>query len=308
MILYTNPWLTDYAKELNANVVCMDSDHPDFYSYLKKAQAVVGLGLKVDQKFLDSAPNLKIVSLTSVGYDSVNVALMKERGVLLTNTPDVLTETTADLGFALLMATARRLPEAIKLLEEKKWDGKVPEELFSTDVHGKKLGIIGMGRIGEAIAKRAHFGFDMEIGYFTRTTKKTAFPAKHMTLDDLLKWSDFVLVMAPLSPETRGLIRAREFGLMKKSAILINVARGPIVDESALYEALKNGTIRSAGLDVFEKEPLPSDSPLRSLSNVVMLPHIGSATVATRKAMVKLAMENMQAAMDNKTPKNLVTE
>ncbi len=308
MIIYTNPWLTSYAKEINPDVVCIDSSHPDFYSKLKEAEAVVGLGLKVDEKFLDSAPKLKIVSLTSVGYDSVNMELMKKRGVLLTNTPDVLTETTADLGFALLMATARRLPEAIKLLEEKKWDGKVPEELFSTDVHGKKLGIIGMGRIGEAIAKRAHFGFDMEIGYFTRSTKRTAFPAIHMTLDELLKWSDFVLVMAPLSPETRGLISTREFGLMKSSAILINVARGPIVDEAALYKALKNGTIRAAGLDVFEKEPLPSDSPLRTLSNVVMLPHIGSATVATRKAMVKLAMENMQAAMDNKTPKNLVTE
>ena len=297
------------AKELVQDAVCVELSDPKFPEYLKEAEAIFGLGLKVDKAFLDAAPKLKVVALTSVGYDGCDLNLIKERGIVLTNTPKVLNETTADLAFGLLMATARRIPETQEWLKAGNWKSAVTEEVFGTDIYGKRLGLIGLGGIGQAIAKRGHFGFDMEICYHTRTKKTDLpFPATHMGLDELLKTSDFVMVILPLSSETKALIGKRELSLMKKDAILINAARGPIVDETALYEALKNKTIRAAGLDVFEVEPLPMTSPLLELKNVVLTPHIGSATDATRAGMVRVAAENLLAALRQETPKNLVTK
>lgn len=307
MILYTNKWMKSVAKELVKDAVCVEVSDPKFPEYLKEAEAIFGLGLKADKAFLDAAPKLKVISLTAVGYDGCDLNLIKERGIVLTNTPQVLNETTADLAFGLLMSTARRIPEAQEWMKTGNWKGGVTEEIFGTDVHGKRLGLIGLGGIGQAIAKRGHFGFDMEISYHTRTKKTDLpFPATHMGLDELLKTSDFVMVILPLSSDTKGLIGKRELGLMKKDAILINAARGPIVDEVALYEALKDKTIKAAGLDVFELEPLPMTSKLYELKNVVLTPHIGSATDATRAGMVRVAAENLLAALRHETPKNLV--
>lgn len=306
-IIYLNQWKTDIVKEIFPEIQILNSNDQKFDEHLLNAEAIMGLGIPVDEAFLKKAPKLKIVSLTSVGYDNCDVEAMTKRGVLLTNTPDILTETTADLAFALLMATARRITEGSEMIRRGDWKGSVTEEIFGTDIHGKRLGILGLGRIGEAIARRGHFGFGMKISYHSRHEKKDLnFKADYRSLDELLKESDFVVVTIPLSKETKGLLGSREFGLMKKEAIFINIARGPIVDEKALIEVLRDRKIRAAGLDVFDKEPLPMNSPLLELKNVVLTPHIGSATDKTREDMVRLAGSNIQAYFRGETPKNLV--
>lgn len=250
---------------------------------------------RVDQELLDAAPSLKIVSNMAVGYDNIDIDACTRRGVLVTNTPGVLTETTADLAFALMMATARRLPEAQKFLLETKWSNWAPMLLAGKDIYGATLGIIGMGRIGQAVAHRAS-GFGMKVLYCNRRRNEKAereLNAEYRDLDDLLREADFVSIHVPLSESTRHLIGQRELSLMKRDAILVNTSRGAVVDEKALCRALEDGTILGAGLDVFEKEPLPSDSPLRTMENVVLLPHVGSATVATRIKMGRLAARNL---------------
>jgi phosphogluconate 2-dehydrogenase len=243
-----------------------------------------------------------------VGYDAYNLQDLNRRGILLTNTPDVLTETTADTGFALIMAAARRIVELADYIKAGKWREGVSSACYGTDVYGKRLGVVGFGRIGQAVARRGHFGFGMKISYFNRSPKQEGEPmnARFCSLDQLLGESDFVCVTIPLSADTRHLIGAREFALMRPGAIFVNIARGSVVDEKALIAALEQGKIRGAGLDVFEHEPLAADSPLLSMPNVVATPHVGSATFETRLAMAELALKNLDTGLRGERPPNLV--
>lgn len=265
-------------------------------SETKEATAILTmLTERIDEELLDSCNQLKIVANMAVGYDNINVEYAHKKNIIVTNTPDVLTDTTADLTFALLMATARRLLEASDCIKRDEWQTWSPFFLAGTDVHHKTIGIVGMGRIGEAVARRAK-GFDMNILYHNRRRKpdaEKALQARYCSFDELLKASDFVVCLAPLTAETKHLFNESAFKKMKKSAIFINASRGALVDEKALYRALTTGQIRAAGLDVFEQEPIRSDHPLANLPNVVALPHIGSATYETRMKMASLAVENI---------------
>ncbi|RNF40117.1 2-hydroxyacid dehydrogenase [Planococcus salinus] len=272
---------------------------------VKEADALwTMLSDKIDQEVIDAAPNLKIVSNLAVGYNNIDLDAARKRGIVVTNTPDVLTETTADLAFALLLATARRLMEAEKTVRSGKWKAWTPMGMTGQDVYGATLGIIGMGRIGEGVCRRAQ-GFNMDVMYHNRT-RRSLEDARYAELDELLKQSDFVVVLTPLTDETRGMIGERELSLMKDTACLINVARGGIVDEDALYEALQSNKIWAAGLDVFEEEPLPTNHKLLSLPNLTVLPHIGSAGIQTRLAMMKLNAEAIGACLSGKSVKNRV--
>lgn len=264
----------------------------------------------VDEALLDRAKKCKVISNMAVGYNNINVDAASRKGIMVTNTPGVLTETTADLTFALLMATARRIVEAADFLRQGEWKTWSPMLLTGQDVFGATIGIVGLGRIGEALARRAK-GFDMRILYYNRSRKEEAEQAlgmEHVELDRLLKESDFVCIMVPYTPDTINLIGERELSLMKDTAILINTARGGIVDEEALYQALKNQTIWAAGLDVFKEEPVKPDHPLLTLTNVVTLPHIGSASVRTRTLMAELAAANLVQGVTGQTPIHLVNK
>jgi len=268
-------------------------------------------GTRIDRELLDHAPRLKVVSNVSVGYNNFDIAAMKERGVVGTNTPHVLDETVADLVMGMMLAAARRIPELDRMGKEGRWRPGDDSHLFGTDVHHASLGIIGMGRIGEAIARRARFGFQMEVQYYNRSRKPEAedkLGVRWAKLETLLAESDFVVVMVPLTGDTQHLIGRKELALMKPNAFLINASRGQTVDEQALIEALRNGTIRGAALDVYEKEPVDPDNPLLSMDNVVTLPHIGSATAKTRFDMAMLAARNLVAALTGGTAANVVKE
>jgi phosphogluconate 2-dehydrogenase len=244
-----------------------------------------------------------------VGIDNYDVDYLSQRNILLSNTPDVLTETTADTGFALILATARRVVELANLVRSGQWKQNIGPMHFGNDVHGKTLGIIGMGRIGEALAQRGHFGFGMPVIYHSHSPKpaiEQRFNAQYRSLPQLLEQADFICLTLPLTAETEGLIGAREFALMRPESIFINISRGKVVDETALIEALQRGKIRAAGLDVFEREPLGFESPLLQLDNVVATPHIGSATHETREAMARCAVDNLLAALAGERPPNLV--
>ncbi|WP_139490751.1 2-hydroxyacid dehydrogenase [Brevibacillus dissolubilis] len=271
----------------------------------KKAVALyVMLTDRIDEELLSQAPQLRMVASMAVGYDHIDLEACKRRGIVVTNTPDVLTEATADLAFALLMATGRRMVEANRYLHEGRWESWGPYLLAGQSISGRTLGIIGMGRIGEAVAKRAA-GFDMRVLYNNRKPRpeaEQAYGVAYRELDDLLQESDYVLLLTPLTPETRHLMSDREFGLMKPSAVFINVSRGATVDEAALYRALTTGQIWAAGLDVFEVEPIPTDHPLLTLPNVVAMPHIGSATYETRDAMAMLAARNLVNVLIGEEP------
>ncbi|EIK95301.1 2-hydroxyacid dehydrogenase [Pseudomonas sp. M47T1] len=279
-----------------------------FDEALPNAHGLIGAGRPLGAKQLASAGKLEVVSSVSVGYDNYDVAYFNERGIMLTNTPDVLTESTADLGFSLIMSSARRVAELDAWTKAGEWKVSVGANHFGTDVYGKTLGIVGMGNIGAAIARRGRLGFNMPILY-SGNSRKSAIEqelgAQFRSLDQLLAEADFVCLVVPLSEKTKHLISHRELALMKPSAILVNIARGPIVDEPALIEALRKGTIRGAGLDVYEKEPL-TESPLFQLSNAVTLPHIGSATSETREAMANRAIDNLTAALKGQRPQDLV--
>jgi len=281
------------------------ADDPAFREALSEAHGLLGAGVTITPELLDAAPNLEAIASISVGVDNYPVEELTRRGILLCNTPDVLTETTADTGFSLIMASARRVVELAEYVKRGEWKASIGPEQFGSDVHGKTLGMVGFGRIGQAVARRGALGFGMKILYSNASPKpdlEAELGARHCELDELLRESDFVCAIVPLTPETRQLIGAREFGLMKKSAIFINIARGQVINEQALIEALKNGSIRGAGLDVFEQEPLPADSPLPKMANVVALPHIGSATHETRTAMAQRAVDNIMLALDGKRP------
>ncbi|GER68262.1 bifunctional glyoxylate/hydroxypyruvate reductase B [Weizmannia acidilactici] len=288
---------------------------PDCHTYtdllpdLKEAEGLLGSGLRVDSGLLDHAPNLKIVSNISVGYDNLDIPELTKRGIMATNTPGVLDDTTADTIFGMMLAAARRFTELDRFVKEGRWKAPVSQAEYGIDVHHKTLGIIGMGRIGGKIAKRAHFGFDMNILYHNRSRNMEAenrYGATYCGLDELLQKSDFVCLMTPLTPETRHLIGEREFRLMKKTAVFVNGSRGQTVDEAALIRALERKTIYAAGMDVFEQEPVSPDNPLLKMENVVTLPHIGSATHETRYAMAKLAVENLTKGLLGQCPPSLI--
>ncbi|MDQ0428201.1 glyoxylate reductase [Planomicrobium stackebrandtii] len=259
---------------------------------------------QIDSEVFEAAPNLKIVTNLAVGHNNIDLEAARKHHVTVTNTPDVLTESTADLTFALLLATARRIIEAEKTVRSGEWKSWTPMGMAGQNVGGATLGIIGMGRIGEAVARRAQ-GFGMDVLYHNRT-RRSLEDVRYAGFEELLKISDYVVILTPLTPETKGMIGADELALMKETACLINVARGGIVDEIALYEALKDKKIWGAGLDVFEQEPVPLDHPLLTLPNVTVLPHIGSATIQTRLEMMALNAEAIKACLENRSVKNRV--
>jgi glyoxylate reductase len=258
---------------------------------------------RIDGELLDAAPQVRVVANLAVGFDNMDVAAATARGVVLTNTPGVLTDATADLAFTLLLAAARRVGEGERLVRGGGWTVWGPTQLLGRAVAGATLGIVGMGAIGSAVAERAR-GFDMSIVYFNRRRDPEAerrTGARYVPLDELLSTADFVTVHAPLNDESRHLIDAAALGQMKPTAVLVNTSRGALVDEPALVEALRAGTIAAAGLDVYEDEPRLAPG-LAELDNVVLLPHIGSATTATRAAMVELACANITAVLRGDPP------
>ncbi|HSP57912.1 MAG TPA: D-glycerate dehydrogenase [Halomonas sp.] len=288
-----------------------EDNRADFLAALSHAHGLIGGKLELDEAMLAEAPALRVVSTISVGYDHLPLAAMNRRGILLCNTPNVLTETTADTAFALIMATQRRLVELANRVRDGEWQTHVGREHFGVDVHGKTLGIVGAGRIGAAIARRGALGFGMPILYTAASPKpelEAGLGARRCELDALLAEADIVCLSVPYNADTHHLIDAAALARMKPSAALINVARGKVVDEPALIEALKRGVIRAAGLDVFAEEPLPVGSPLATLDNVVATPHIGSATHETREAMAQLAVDNLVGVLAGDGPLTAVNE
>jgi glyoxylate reductase len=270
--------------------------------------AIIPMGAHpIPEAVLAAAPHLRIVAVAAVGYNIVDVAAATRRGILVTNTPGVLTDTTADMAWALMLGVARRVPESDRFVRAGKWAGVYWSQLMGVDVHGATLGIIGLGRIGQAVARRAQ-GFGMRVLYHNRKRDpeaERAVGAEYRAKAELLREADFVVLSIPLSAETRHLIGAAELALMKPTAYLVNVARGPVVDEAALVDALQSGRIAGAGLDVFEEEPKVHPG-LLELENLALTPHIGSASRATRLRMATRAAENCVAALQGQRPPNLV--
>ena len=293
-VVVLNPKLGDINDQIRTEVV--------------DADAMIGAGRLLNEGNLAPAQKLKIISTVSVGYDNYDVNYLNQKKIWLANTPHVLTETTADLAFTLLLSAARKVPYLDAWTKQGQWKRTVSTEQFGMDVFGKTLGIIGLGNIGAAIARRGFYGFNMNILYHNRREKievAQAFNAQYRDLDQLLQQSDFIVVAVDLNHESQALIGAEQFDLMQKHAVFVNIARGSVVDENALIEALKQNKIFAAGLDVYAKEPLQS-SPLFELPNAVTLPHIGSATAETRQKMVKLAYQNLVDALQDRTPRYLV--
>jgi glyoxylate reductase len=261
----------------------------------------------VDDALLAAAPTLRVVANYAVGTNNIDIAACTRRQVVVSNTPDVLTEATADLALALLLAVARRLLEGDALVRSGRWQGWEPLQLLGLELHGQTIGIIGLGRIGQAVARRAH-GFGMELLYYNRTRNQAAENAlgvRYAPLTELLANSDFVSLHTPLTADTRHLIGEAELRLMKPSAVIINTARGPVIDEAALYRALREGRLWGAGLDVFEQEPQLTPG-LTELPNVVLAPHLGSATITARNRMARLCAEAVIAVLTGSRPKTLV--
>ena len=265
----------------------------------------------IDKEVIDAAENVKVISQVAVGYDNIDIKAATKRGIYVTNTPGVLTETTADLTWALLMTAARRIVEADNYVREGKW--KIPWTLtmmLGSDVHGKTLGVIGLGKIGSAVSRRAK-GFQMKILYHGRSRKlglEKELDAKYVELETLLREADFVTLHVPLTTETRYMIREQEIKLMKNTSFLINTSRGHVVEEKALYKALKEGWIQGAALDVHTKEPIDPENPLLKLDNVVVSPHIGSASRETRTKMAVMAANNLVSVLEGRIPPNLVNK
>ncbi len=259
---------------------------------------------RIDREVIDCAPGLKVISTMAVGYDNIDVQYARQKGITVTHTPGVLTDATADLAFALLLAAARRLVEANRIVHAGGWKTWAPLFMAGREIYGAALGIVGFGRIGQAMARRAR-GFDMEVYYYSRSRKKEAEEetgAVYLPLEELLQRCDFVSLHVPATPETEKMIGAPELDMMKESAVLVNTARGTVVDEEALYNALRAGKIWAAGLDVFAVEPVDPQHPLLGLSNVVALPHIGSAGVDTRYKMARMAAEDLVRVLNGEQP------
>ncbi len=293
-VVVLNPKLGDINEQIRTEVV--------------DADAMIGAGRLLNESNLAPAQKLKIISTVSVGYDNYDVEYLNQRKIWLANTPHVLTETTADLAFSLLLSAARKIPHLDSWTKQGQWKRTVPTDQFGVDVFGKTLGIIGLGHIGAAIARRGFYGFNMNILYHNRREKievAQAVNAQYRELDQLLQQSDFVVVAVDLNNESKALMGEAQFDLMQKHAVFVNIARGSVVDEDALIQALQQNKIFAAGLDVYAKEPL-QDSPLFELANVVTAPHIGSATLETRQKMVNLAYQNLIDALEDRVPRYLV--
>jgi len=266
------------------------------------ARALVSLlSDQIDKEVINSIPNLKIIANYAVGYNNIDLSVAKKRGIIVTNTPDVLTAATADLTWALILSVSKRIPESERFMRDRKFTGWQPKLFLGGDVTGKTLGIIGSGRIGQAVAKRAK-GFDMQILYHTRSQNNTfekETSAAFVSLETLLQKSDFISIHCPLTEDTYHLLHSENMKKIKQGAYLINTARGPVIDERAMIEALHNGTLAGAGLDVYEFEPQLSEE-LLNMKQVVLLPHIGSATVETRNEMSRICARNIIAVLENK--------
>ncbi|HLM78111.1 MAG TPA: D-glycerate dehydrogenase [Rubrobacteraceae bacterium] len=294
------------------DVTTLSEGPPERDELLKAARGVAGvlctLTEQMDAEFMDVAgDSLKVVANMAVGYDNVDLEAAKERGVVITNTPEVLNETTADTAFMLMLVAARRLGEGERIVRAGEWEAWGPKMLLGPDVWGKKLGIIGFGGIGQAVARRAR-GFGMEVLYSGRSRREEAekeFEARYLELDELLETCDFISLHTPLTEETTHLIGEAELGKMKKEAVLVNTARGSVVDEAALADALEGGRIFAAGLDVYEEEPRVH-TKLLELENVVLAPHIGSASFETRDKMAVTAGEDLRAVLRGEQPQNPV--
>ncbi|WP_373351070.1 2-hydroxyacid dehydrogenase [Acinetobacter bereziniae] len=293
-------------------VVVLDPKKGDINQQIRTevvdADAMIGAGRLLNETNLATAEQLKIISSVSVGYDNYDLAYLNQKKIWLANTPHVLTETTADLAFTLLMSAARKVPSLDQWTKQGEWKRTISPAQFGQDIFGKTLGIIGLGHIGAAIARRGFYGFNMNILYHNRREKievAQQFKAQYKSLEDLLEQSDFVVTAVDLNQQSQALIGAAELKLMQKHAIFINISRGSVVDEQALIDALTNQQIFAAGLDVYQKEPL-AESPLFQLENVVTLPHIGSATAETRKKMAELAYQNLIDALAGHMPRYLV--
>lgn len=275
---------------------------------IRDAQAVIcTLNERFDRDLLAAAPALRVIANYAVGYNNIDVEAAKARGIIVTNTPDVLTNATADLTWALILAVARRVVEGDRLIREHRWTGWSPFQLLGIELSGKALGIIGLGRIGQAVASRAAC-FDMRVLYWTRSERSlppTAASWRRVPFEDLLRQSDVLSLHVPLTPETTHLIDEKALQLMKPTAVLINAARGPVVDEAALVRALREGRLAGAGLDVYEREPEVHPG-LRELPQVVLLPHLGSATTETRIKMGLMCVENVLAVLEGKPAPNRV--
>lgn len=290
------------AHEVDVWPQRLPPSHDELRAGLSEADGVLSmLTDRIDAEVIAAFPKLRAISNYAVGVDNIDLAAAAARGIPVGNTPDVLTDATADLAFALLMAAARKLPEAAAAVREGDWLTWEPGRYLGASVYGATLGIVGMGRIGRAVAERAR-GFGMEvISTDSRAGRGSA------ELETLLRRSDFVSLHCPLTPETRGLIDADALALMKPSAILINAARGPIVDQVALAEALRGAEIAGAALDVTDPEPLPPDDPLLEAPGLIVVPHIGSATRATRERMADMAVDNLLAGLDGRPMPHQVT-
>ena len=269
---------------------------------------MIGAGRVLNQDNLASATRLKVISSVSAGYDNYDLNYLNQNKILLCNTPHVLTETTADLAFTLLMSAARKVPYLDQWTKTGQWQRTVSQAQFGQDIFGKTLGIVGLGNIGAAIARRGFYGFNMNILYHNRREKPElaqSLNAEYCALDELLKRSDFVVLAVDLNADSQHLIAAPELALMQPHAVLVNIARGSVLDEPALYDALKTRQIFAAGLDVYAHEPLQA-SYLFELDNVVTLPHVGSATLATRQRMAQLAFENLHQVLQGQSPEYAV--
>lgn len=298
--------------EQRYQVVCLQPKLGDvneqLLTHVRDAEGMIGAGRLLNRHNLATANRLKIISSVSVGYDNYELDYLNKKQIYLAHTPHVLTETTADLAFCLLMSAARKAPYLDQWTKQGQWQRTVGEAQFGVDVFGKTLGIIGLGHIGAAIARRGFYGFNMNILYHNRREKPElaqSLRAEYCTLSQLLQRSDFVVIAVDLNAESKSLIAAAELAQMQPHAVLVNIARGSVIDEQALIDALKARQIFAAGLDVYQKEPL-KESELFKLENVVTLPHVGSATAATRKKMAELAYQNLVDALEGKVPRYVV--
>lgn len=314
-VLVTREVFDETLDYLRAHCAVVDNQKDQPYAPDALAAALAGCdGLmcaltdKVDAVLLAAAPKLKVVSNIAVGYNNIDVPACTARGVMATNTPGVLDDSTADLAWTLMLGTARRITEVERRIRSGEWTGWRLKQWLGVDVHHATLGIVGMGRIGQAIARRAS-GFEMKVLYHNRKPIAPDLEGKcnaaYVSFDELLAQSDFIILQVPYSPQTHHLIGAAQLKKMKPTAILINSTRGGVVDDAALIDALKSGVIRAAGLDVYENEPRLNPGFLK-LDNVVLAPHVGSSTEATRKAMAMLAARNLVAALQGEVPPNLI--
>jgi glyoxylate reductase len=306
------PEAYEYLKEHTEIEIGSEDRKPEKEEIMAKIKDKEGLlsllTEEIDKEVMDAAPSLKIIANCAVGYDNIDIHYARKKGILVTNTPGVLTDTTADLTWALIFAVARKIPQADKFTREKKFKGWKLDLFLGKEITGKRLGIVGMGRIGKAVALRAQ-AFKMETLYFDphrlSSKEEKKYQASYRSLDELLSTSDIVTIHASLTPQTHHLISKEKLKLMRKETILINVARGPIVEEEAVAEALEKGQIWGVGLDVYEKEP-EINQRLFSLDNAVLLPHLGSASYETRLKMSMMAASNLIQGLKGEKPDNLV--